>query len=506
MIVNVENHMNPEQGSIMAVEAETSIETSDNPQGMGLFRLVTSVITLIVGAGVFTLSGDMAARGSDGASIITAWAISGVGVLCLTLTFYALSRVKPKMKGGIYSYASAGFGHFLGFTSAWGYWISALLCTVSFSALLFSALGNFFPLFGDGNNLPSIIGASILLWFYVWVVSRGVTEAAGVNAVITISKMVPIFVAITAIIFLGKFNPDIFMQNLTQGAIADLPFIDKVNGALLTTMWVFVGIEGAVAISGRAKHDHDVGKATIIAFCCVLAIYLMVSLLSLGVLPMSELAELENPPLAGVMEAAVGPWGAILINLGVCISLIGAMLGYTVLSAESPYEAAQQEAFPKIFAKTNKNGAPIFTLVLTNIVIEAFLITLMFSDSTYQFFYVISAGMILLPYLLSAAYLVKLTFTERDAFKGKVRFGIMAYRVLGVFGVLYSVLLSYATGAVGLTIMSFLYAPGILVYVAGRKGRGQQFLHTKTDKVVVAIILAALVVSIIMLVTGQVTW
>jgi arginine:ornithine antiporter/lysine permease len=490
----------------MAAQPGGIAEEVDNPQGMGLFRLVTSVITLIVGAGVFTLSGDMAARGADGASIITAWCISGVGVLCLTLTFFALSRIKPKMKGGIYSYANAGFGSLLGFTSAWGYWISALLCTVSFSALLFAALAYFFPIFGEGNNLPSIIGASVIIWFYVWVVSRGVTQAAGVNAVITISKLVPIFVAITAIIFLGKFNPDVFIQNLNSGAIDGMSFWDKVTAALMTTMWVFVGVEGAVAISGRAKRDSDVGKATLIAFFCVLAIYLMVSLLSLGVLPMSELADLKNPALAGVMEAAVGTWGAVLINAGVSLSLIGAMLGYTVLSSESAFEAAQQGAFPKVFAKTNKHGAPIFTLVLTNIIIEVFLVTLMFSASTYQFFYVISAGMILLPYLFSAAYLVKLTFTEPDAFSGKVRFGVGVYRALGILGVLYSLLLSYASGAVGLTIMSFLYAPGILVYIKGRKEHGQPYLQNTVDKVVVGIILAALVVSFVLVFTGQVVW
>ena len=107
---------------------------------LGIFRLVTTVITLIMGGGVFTLSGDQAAGGASGAAILTAWSISGVGVLCLVMTFYALSRIKPELKGGIYSYANAGFGDFLGFNSAWGYWISALLCTVSFSALLFGAL------------------------------------------------------------------------------------------------------------------------------------------------------------------------------------------------------------------------------------------------------------------------------------------------------------------------------------------------------------------------------
>ena len=277
-----------------------------NPKGIGLFRMVTTVITLIVGAGVFSLSGDAAAGGASGWAILTAWGISAIGVFCLVMTFFALSRVKPDLKGGIYTYAATGFGDFLGFNSAWGYWISALLCTVSFSALLFGALSYFFPIFGGGTNLPSVIGASLLIWFYVFLVSRGIKEATGVNAVITISKFVPIFVAITAIIFLQKFDLGIFLANMSQGADPGLPFFDQVSNTMMITIWVFVGIEGAVAISGRAKKERDVGKATIIAFICVLTLYLTVSILSMGVMPLSELANLENPALAYVMQAAVG--------------------------------------------------------------------------------------------------------------------------------------------------------------------------------------------------------
>lgn len=471
---------------------------------LGIFRLVTTVITLIVGGGVFTLAGDQAAGGASGAAVLTAWGISAVGVLCLVMTFFALSRVKPKLKGGIYSYANAGFGDFLGFNSAWGYWISALLCTVSFSALLFGALSYFFPIFGGGTNLPSVIGASLLIWFYVFLVSRGIKEATGVNAVITISKFVPIFVAITAIVFFQKFDPAIFMENFTAGAEPGMPFFDQVSSTMMVTIWVFVGIEGAVAISGRAKKEHDVGKATIIAFVCVLAIYLMVSVLSMGVMPMSELAQLENPALAGVMEHAVGKWGAVLINGGVVLSLVGAMLGYTVLSSESPYEAAEQGVFIKAFAKTNKQGAPIVTLVVTNIIIEVFYIIMLFSDSTYQFFYTLSAGMILLPYLLSAAYFAKITFTEPGAFAGKLGGSIVLWRIFGIFGVLYSFFLAWASGAVGLTLMSLLYAPGILMYIKGKKERGEPYLKSAVDRVVVAIILVAAVVSIVLLATGQV--
>lgn len=498
----------PEAGGDLAVDAPAASGSPDivRPQGgLGIFRLVTTVITLIVGGGVFSLAGDQAAGGGSGLAILTAWGISGIGVLCLVMTFFALSRVKPDLKSGIYSYASNGFGDFLGFNSAWGYWISALLATVSFSALLFGALGYFFPLFGGGTNLPSIIGASVLIWFYVFLVSRGIKEVTGVNAIITISKIVPIFVAITAIVFFQKFDPAIFMANFTTGADPSLPFFDQVSNTMLITIWVFVGVEGAIAISGRAKHQKDVGKATIIAFVCVLAIYLMVSMLSMGVMPLSDLAHLPNPALAGVMEAAVGQWGAMLINAGVVLSLVGAMLGYTVLSSEAPYEAAEQGVFIKAFTKTNKNGAPIVTLVVTNIIIELFLILMLFSDNTYQFFYRLSAGMILLPYLLSAAYFAKLTFTEKGVFKGTIGGSMVLWRIFGILGVVYSFFLAWASGAVGLTIMSLLYAPGILMYIKGKKERGEPYLKNTVDKAVVVVILAAALASLALIIVGQVT-
>ena len=472
---------------------------------LGGFRLTALIVTIIIGGGVFTLAGDQAAGGASGYAIMTAWGISGVGVLCLVLSFYALSRIKPELKGGIYSYANAGFGDFVGFNSAWGYWISVLLCTVSFLALLFGALTYFFPIFGGGNTLYSAIGASVLIWFYVFLASRGIKEVTGINVVITISKIVPIFVAIFAIIFFQKFDPTLFVSNLTNGAVTDMPFWNQVSSTMMITIWVFVGIEGAVAVSGRAKREKDVGRATVTAFVCVFIIYLMVSMLSMGVLPLSELATLDNPALAGVMEAAVGPWGALLVNCGVVLSLIGAVQGSTMVSSESPFEAAQQGVFIKAFAKTNKRGAPIVTLVVTNIIIELFLVAMIFSEQTYQFFYSISSGMILLPYLLSAAYFAKLTFTEREAFEGRVGGSLLLWRVLAIVGVVYSLFIAYASGPIGLTIMSLLYAPGILMYIKGKRERKEPYLQSTRDKIVVAVILAATVTSISLLAIGWVS-
>ena len=77
------------------------------------------------------------------------------------------------------------------------------------------------------------------------------------------------------------------------------------------------------------------------------------------------------------------------------------------------------------------------------------------------------------------------------------------WRVFAVLGMVYSVFLAWASGTLGLTLMSLLYLPGILVYVKGKKERGQAFFDNTVDRVVAAIIVIAAVVSIVLLATGQ---
>lgn len=473
-----------------------------NENGLGLFRLTTMVITASICGGIFTLAGDMAANGANTGAVLVGWLICLIGVFALMMCFYGLNQVKPNLTGGIYSYASAGFGDYMGFNSAWGYWLSSLLSNVSFATLLFAAMSYFFPVFGKGNNLASVIGASIVLWAFVLIVMRGVKEATGINAIITVSKLIPILIFVVAIVMSQKFDLDIFMQNF-WGEPGGIGFMDQVMGTVMTTCWVFTGIEGAVVISGRAKRASDVGKATVVSFFSVFILYFMISMLSLGVMPRAEMAELANPSMAGILEYAVGSWGAIIVNLGVVLSLLGAMLGYTIIAAECPYDAAKQGVFIKSFAKTNKKGAPITTLIVTNVIIQIFLIILLFNSSTYQVFYTISISMILVPYFFSTAYFAKLAF-KKEGFEEKSNSYILRSRILGVIGFLYSLFLIYAGGLVGMMITSILYAPGVLVYIKGKKERGESYLESTRDKGIAIVIMIMAVLSIYLILSGTI--
>ena len=127
-----------------------SNKTKTNQLGFG--GLTAMIIGSTIGAGIFTIAGDMASNGAHTGSVLIGWGICGIGMYALMMSFFGLNKVKPELTNGIYSYAKEGFGEFVGFNSAWGYWMSALICNVSYITLLFGSLGYFFPIFEDGNN------------------------------------------------------------------------------------------------------------------------------------------------------------------------------------------------------------------------------------------------------------------------------------------------------------------------------------------------------------------
>ncbi|MGA8260084.1 MAG: amino acid permease, partial [Arenicellales bacterium] len=134
---------------------------------LGLTALSGIVIGSMIGSGAYSLPQNMAAGAGPGAVII-GWIITAIGVLALAFVYQDLSMRRPDLDAGPYAYARAGFGPFIGFNSAWGYWLSAWLGNVSYAVLIFSALSFFWPGFGEGNTWPAIVGASACLWFIHW--------------------------------------------------------------------------------------------------------------------------------------------------------------------------------------------------------------------------------------------------------------------------------------------------------------------------------------------------
>ena len=468
-------------------------QTEKNRLGFG--GLTAMIIGSTIGAGIFTIAGDMASNGAHTGSVLIGWAICGIGMYALMMSFFGLNKHRPDLTNGIYSYAKEGFGEFVGFNSAWGYWMSALISNVSYITLLFGALGYFFPVFGKGNNFVSIMAGSIFVWLLVALVLKGVKQATLINTLVTICKLIPIFVFIAAVPLTAKFDLDIFLSNFWGDGTMSIG--SQIMSTTSSTVWAFIGVEGAVVLSARARRSSDVGRASLTGFICILALYVIVAILSMGILKTEDLAQLDHPQMANLLELAIGPLGAKIVNIGVIISITGALLGWTIIAAECPYEAAKQGVFTSAFARSNKYDSPSFALLITNILIQIFLLIVLLNESSYMAFYTIGSSMIMLPYLLSALYYAKIT-SSGSGLDDLSSAGLVRERVFALIGSLYGLWMIISAGIVQFLITSILYAPGILVYIKGRKEKNLYAFKPYERNIAVILVVLALISAVLL--------
>ena len=469
---------------------------------LGVFPLAMFAVGLTLASGVFSLSGDFAKSGAHTLATLIGWGICGIGMFALTMAFFKLSVVKKELTSGIYSYAKEGFGGYVGFNSAWGYWMSAILAQISFISLLFETIGRYVPAFGNGTNLISILVASLVIWGLSLLILRGVNQAVVLNAIVVIAKAIPILVVVVAIIFGGAFKWDVFVDNFT--GTGEMSLMEQIKGTVYTTVWIFIGIEGAVVISGRGKTTKIAGQATVISFLSLFILYVIISVLSMGVMPAEELAKLPNPSLGGVLESVVGPWGATLVNVGVIISLGGALFSYTILCVDSAFGPSEQGAFPAILSKKNGRGAPTWAVIVTALIIQLFIIIMYLNSATFQALYALSTSAIMVPYVLSAFYYLKVVAKGEDK---EFENGKRAFPwIIAVGASIYGFWLLYASGTTYILIASLLYAPGTLMYLYNRKKRGRKLFDGSKSIVVCVILIAAAITSLVLTVNRTLQW
>ncbi len=468
-------------------------EENNNNGKLGVFALAAIVVSSMIGGGIYSLPQNMAASASAGA-VFLAWLITGVGIYFIARTFSVLSMVRPDLTTGIYSYSKAGFGSYTGFTIGWSYWLCQVCGNVGYAVITMDALNYFFPpYFAGGNNLASIIGGSIIIWFFNFLVLRGIKQASIVNTIGTIIKIIPLFLFIIIMGFLfsiDKFDMDFWGNAIeTKAKLGSLS--TQIKSTMLVTLWAFIGIEGAVVMSNRAKSPKNIGPATILGFLSCLAIYILLSLLPFGYMSQSELAQIANPSTAGILEKAVGKWGAWVMNTGLVISVLTSWLAWTMVTAQIPQAAAQDGTFPKAFAKENKNQAPSVSLVVTSIAMQLFLLLVYFSNNAWNTMLSITSVMVLPAYFASCAYLWKLC--EDGEFPENSLYSRSSALFTSILGSIYALWLIYAAGLNYLMTAVIIIALGIPVYMWARKQNApteRVFTHSECKLAFLLIIIA----------------
>ncbi|MFD9335413.1 amino acid permease [Streptomyces sp. NPDC060028] len=392
----------PTQSSGTETEAGTEAGTASepHPQGspharrFGLPVATCLVMGNIIGGGIFLLPASVAPFGTVS---LVAFGVLTLGAVALALVFGRLAERHPQT-GGPYVYARAAFGDFAGFLAAWSYWITTWVSNAALAVASVGYLGVLFPAVGE-HKWSMCLAALTVQWLPALANLAGTRYVGAVQVVATVLKFAPLLlVAVGGLFF---FDP----ANLGPFQATDQSAVGAVSATAAILLFSYLGIESAAVSAGEVRDPaRNVGRATILGTVGAAAVYLLGTLAVFGLVAHEELVSSTAPFTDAVNAMFGGTWGGTLVACAAVVSMVGALNGWTLLSAQTPYAAARDGLFPKAF-ETKKRGVPVVGVLVT-VVLASGLTLYNYtagSEGVFETLVLVTTFTATVPYLLSTA-------------------------------------------------------------------------------------------------------
>jgi APA family basic amino acid/polyamine antiporter len=457
----------PARGSDAAAGAPVT-SMQQRSKALGLQSATALVIGSIIGTGVFSMPGVLAGAGTS--SIIVLGVVS-VGALLLGQLFGQLTKRVPTSDGGLYAYSRHEFGDFAGYLTAWCYWITAFAGN---AAIVSSWVLYVESLFSISN--PSAwtnFGIAMCgLWIPAVVNLIGVKQMAWFQNVTVVLKFLPLLlIAIVGWFFVKSTNFGPF--NASGGSL-----YSAIGIAAGVALFSFIGVECASIAAARVKDPaRNVGRASVLGTAASALLYLLVTAVVMGLVAHPALTG-NGAPFVDAFQTVFGhsAWVGKAVATVAVISGIGALNGWTLVTAEMPWAAAKDGLFLPQFAKTYRDGTAWFG-ILASTIVASMLMAFAYSGNTgltvFTYLVNLSVVTVAIPYFFSAcaqlAYLVS---------RRRTVVGWALARDLSIAGasVLFSLWVTMTAGYQSVYQALFLLLVGIPIYAflkARREGRGE---------------------------------
>lgn len=432
-----------------------SARSSAPPRDLGFLACTALVVGNMIGSGIFLLPASLAQIGPIS---LAGWVLTSLGALTLALIFGRLSRIVTKT-GGPYAYAETAFGDFAGFVIAWGYWIALWTGNAGVAVAFAGYVGFLYPPVAESATYGLAI-ALLSIWILTFVNIRGVKEAAAVQLVTTFLKLVPlVLIGVVGVLWIDT-------ENFTPVNLSGQSNLGAVSAAAALTLWAYLGLESATVPSGNVVDpERTIPRATVAGVLIAALVYVSVTTVAIGVVP-SELLAISPAPLADVAAYMWGSVGGLLVAIGAVIATFGTLNGFTLLTGQVPYGAAQDRVFPALFGTLSRFGTPANALVVSNL-LASILVVIYFGQglvSAFNAIVLLAVMSSLLPYCLCALAEVAIRING-----GEYRLRrLLGASILGGLGFLYSVWALYGSGAETVFLGFFLLLAGLPVHLAIR--------------------------------------
>ncbi|TAM89570.1 MAG: amino acid permease [Jatrophihabitans sp.] len=455
-------------GTVPATPGAGGLPDAARSRALGLPSATALVIGSIIGTGVFSMPGVLAGAGT---SSILVLAVISVGALLLGVLFGQLTKRIPNHDGGLYAYARHEFGDFAGYLTAWCYWITAVAGN---AAIVSSWVFYVESLFGIHNPSAwtNFAIAALGLWIPAAVNLAGAKQMAWAQNLTVVLKFVPLlFVAVVGWFFVKSANFGPF--NATGGSL-----YSAIGIAAGVALFSFIGVECAAIAAARVRDPgRNVGRASVFGTALSAGLYLLVSVAVMGLVAHPKLDGNGAPFVDAVQAMFNGAgWAGKAVALVAVVSGIGALNGWTLVTAEVPWAAARDGLFLPQFAKTYRDGTAWFGILVSTLM-STLLMAFAYSSNTgltvFTYLVNLSVVTVAIPYFFSAC--AQLTYLASG--RRRVHGWTMA-RDLSIAGasVLFSLWVTMASGYQSVYQALFLLLLGIPIYAflqARREARGE---------------------------------
>lgn len=338
------------------------MENKELQKTLGISAALSTVVGMVIGAGVFfkpqavySLTG-----GAPGLGIMS-WVVAGIITIAAGLTTAEVSAAIPKT-GGMMVYIQEIYGEKLGFLTGW-------MQTVLFFPGMVAALAVVFAeqatalIEQPGLLLPIAVAVIMLVAFLN---TLGSKTGGAIQTVATVCKLIPLIL----IMIFGFIKGSGENAILTPMVAENVNFGSAVGQVLIAILFAYDGWINVGAIAGEMKNPgKDLPKAIVGGLSLVMAVYFVVNLAYLWVLPANELATF-SAPAAAVAEIIFGEVGGKIITVGILISVFGALNGFVLTGSRVAYTLACEKTLPgyKKLSKLNKAQVPAASIILVCII------------------------------------------------------------------------------------------------------------------------------------------
>ena len=419
---------------------------------IGLLTTTSLVVGNMIGVGIFVLPAVLSNYGSVS---LLGWLFTATGALILAKIFSNFSKIIVSKSGGPYVYSKAGFGDFIGFLVAWGYWIACWVGNGAIAIAIIGAASFFIPELATNSVLSVSLGLA-LIWVFTWINSRGIKETGKIQLITTVLKILPLlFVIIIGVFYFKIENFPVF--NLTGESN-----FSTISAVATLTLYAFLGIECATIPAGNIENpEKTIPRATMLGTIIVTVLYILGTVVLFGILPL-DILQNSPAPFAEAAKIIGGDYGGYFVAVGVLISGIGVLNGWILITGQISMATAKDNLFPDFFKKENKKGAPVNGFIIGG-VLSSIVMLMNYSEGLveqFEFIVQLTVLVILMPYLFTAASYALIVIEKKLHTKSWFK-----TFVLSTLGFSYSLWAIYGSGPETVFYGFLLMLIGIPVYI-----------------------------------------